>query len=85
MSTMNAPFSLQDESESLSSWEMSARSLFARQRVESLRWFPRIRLGRPIAKYFGYRPPRHDSVVVCLPIQRWARPTQSEGGMREGG
>ena len=36
---MNAPFSLQDESESLSSWEMSARSLFARQRVESLRWF----------------------------------------------
>ena len=45
-----------------SSWEMSARSLFARQRVESLRWFPRIRLGRPIAKYFGYRPPPHDSV-----------------------
>ena len=48
----------------LSSWEMSARSLFARQRVESLRWFPRIRLGRPIAKYFGYRPPQLDAEVV---------------------
>ena len=63
-----------------SSWEMSARSLFARQRVESLRWFPRIRLGRPIAKYFGYRPPRLDSVVG-----RQASRERTTGGTRVNG
>ena len=59
---------------------MSARSLFARQRVESLRWFPRIRLGRPIAKYFGYRPPRLDSVVG-----RQASRERTTGGTRVNG